>query len=182
MAAQDGQRLAFLQLWRRNAEERCLTIERHATGLSLLAVSRVSRRQIRIGIEMCTQGQVAPLVVERIVLRRVKPVSTRHLRPLTPQHASVAIFHLVSVRDRADGVLSTFYDSSFLSPVYTVLCLHQQVGRPDCTVLTIEVKHDVNRLAPLCAVLYCKSQFHQSLTVFFLGFDSFCSLFRAVTT
>ena len=97
MAAQDGQRLAFLQLWSRNAEECCLTIERHATGLSGLAMLRVFRGQIGIGIEVGAQGHIPPLVVEHIVLGRVKPVSTRHLRPLAAQHPPVAIFHLVSV-------------------------------------------------------------------------------------
>ena len=173
MAAQDGQRLAFLQLWSRNAEECCLTIERHATGLSGLAMLRVFRGQIGISIEMGAQGHVAPLVVEHIVLGRVKPVNTRHLRPLAAQHPPVAIFHLISVRNRADGVLPTFYNSRFLRPVHTVLRLHQQIGRSDGSVLTVEVEHDMHRLAPLCAVLYCKSQFHQSLTVFFLAFDSF---------
>ena len=113
-----------------------------------------------VAIEVGTERQVAPLVVEYVVLRRVEPIGTRHLCPLSAQYPPVTVLHLIAVCDGADGVLAALDDRRLQRPQLSVLRLHQQVLRTLGAVLTVVAECYVECLSPLGYVWYCELQFH----------------------
>ena len=127
MTAYECQRLACHKLGCRHAEKGCTPVQRQPARLYLLAVRSMLSGQVGVGIEMGTERTVTPLVVEDVILRRIEPVGTRHLRPLAAQQPSVAVLHLVVVCDRTDRMLAALYDSGLQLPRHTVLGGHQLV-------------------------------------------------------
>ena len=160
MAAQQSQRVALGQLGCRHSEYNCFPIERQPPGLHMLTHSLADGGEIGIAVQMGTEGHVAPLVVEDVVLGRVRPVGTRHLRPLLPQHRTLGVLHLIVIGDDADRVLAALQDSCLQRPPQAVLRSHQQVRRSQRTILTTAAEHHVHALAPLRSVLNGEFQFH----------------------
>ena len=163
MAAQDGQRLALLQLWSRHTEEDGLAIERHPKHLVLFTAGQAHRRGVGTAVEMILQGNVTPLVRQDITLRRVEMIGTGHTPPFAAQDIALAVFHLIKIGEGSDGVLSRLNSRSLQCPEEAVVGRHQQIRVPDGAVEAPVGDDHVQALAPLRAVIYGKSQFHNRI-------------------
>ena len=87
-------------------------------------------------------------------------IYARHHVPLTAQHIAVAIFHLISITDERQRVLSAHQCCCFQCPQFAIVRLHQQVLVTYGTILTVVVNGNMQTFAPCGIIMYGKLEFH----------------------
>ena len=148
MAAADGYRLTGQQLRGGDAEGDGAAEQRQADGLHMLVRPTMNRRQVGVGIEMGGQRQVAPLVGEDIVLRRIEMIDTGHQVPFATDNLAVGILHLIDIDDVRQRMLARLQDGRLQRPQLTVVGLHHEMMLLHRAVLTAAFHTDIQAFAP----------------------------------
>ena len=157
MAAEDGHRLAILQLRGRHPEDDGLAIKRHPLDMKRIVGRESGRHLIGFAEKVVLQGNLPPEVWHNEVLRRVKIVGPGHTRPFPSQLDTVGIGDIIIIGDGLHRMLTGLYGRGFQFPVPPVVCRHRQTAHFLGGIPTRISDGHIEVFTPLCTVLNGKS-------------------------
>ena len=110
---------------------------------------------------MILKRHIAPEIGQNIILRGIEVIGSRGNGPFLTQNVAVGIFHLIEIGERHEGMLSRLKGRGLQFPLPTVAGEHHLTTRALRPVKAAIGDIHKEVLAPFCAVVNSKLQFHK---------------------